>query len=77
MLKKIFGFKKKTEKEKYQHQNEERDTECDKCEFLDECKDCGNVMCCSKLDDLRQHFIRGFGVECRRYTEWLQRTQSR
>ena len=42
-------FKLKTYKEK--------DTECDKCEFLNECKSTGNYIDCTTVDDERSHVL--------------------
>lgn len=39
----------------------EKDTKCDKCEYLQECIDNGNVVDCRTFDDLRSHYIKGPG----------------
>jgi hypothetical protein len=61
IIKRIFR-KKKTEYKPYI----EHDTECDKCEFLEQCKDDGYVINCTTYYDSRQHFIRGLGSNCRK-----------
>lgn len=40
----------------------EIDTKCDKCQYLQECIDKGNVICCSMSYDEREHYIRGIGA---------------
>lgn len=35
----------------------EKDTECDKCEYLSECKSKGNYIDCTTVDDKRRHFL--------------------
>lgn len=40
----------------------EKDTKCDKCEYLQECIDKGNVVYCSMSYDEREHYIRGIGA---------------
>lgn len=39
----------------------EEDTKCDKCEYLQECIDNGNVVDCRTFYDLRSHYIKGCG----------------
>lgn len=43
----------------------EKDTECDKCEFLEQRKDEGYVIDCTIYDGTREHYIRGLGSNCR------------
>lgn len=40
----------------------EIDTKCDKCQYLQECIDKGNVVYCSMYYDKREHYIRGIGA---------------
>lgn len=42
----------------------EKDTICDKCEFLERCKSQNNVMDCTKLYDTRIHYCRSLGGFC-------------
>lgn len=42
----------------------EKDTECDRCEYLQECISNGNVVNCRLLDDTRDHYIKGLMVSC-------------
>lgn len=44
----------------------EHDTECDKCGFLEQCKNDGYVMDCTIYEDAREHYIRGIGSNCRK-----------
>lgn len=44
----------------------ELDTECDKCEFLYQCKNDGYVVNCTIYEDTREHFIRGLGSNCKK-----------
>lgn len=44
----------------------ERDTECDKCDFLKHCEKSGEVIRCTTSYDEREHFIRGMGAYCRK-----------
>lgn len=37
----------------------EKDTECDKCEYLKTCRDKGNVIDCKTISDTRSHYICG------------------
>ncbi len=37
----------------------EKDTECDKCEFLSECKREGNVIDCTSFLDNKTHYVCG------------------
>lgn len=39
----------------------EKDTKCDKCEYLQECIDDGRVIDCKNLEDMRSHYIKGLG----------------
>ena len=43
----------------------EKDTDCDKCEFLDKCKDDGYVINCTSFEDSREHYMSGLGSNCR------------
>lgn len=40
----------------------EKYTKCDKCEYLQECIDKGNVVDCSMTYDKREHYIKCLGV---------------
>lgn len=42
----------------------EKDTECDKCEFLHKCIEEGNVLESTTTEDMRQHYIGG--MRCKR-----------
>lgn len=44
----------------------ERDTKCDKCEFLSECEENGYVLNRTVEMDNRQHFIPGMGANCKK-----------
>lgn len=35
----------------------EKDTECDKCEYLSECKSKGNYIDCTTVNDKRSHIL--------------------
>lgn len=51
-------FKRKTDEvEPYV----EKDTKCDKCEYLQECIAEGKVIDCRSLEDTRSHYIKGLG----------------
>lgn len=39
----------------------EKDTKCDKCEYLQECIDEGKVIDCRNFEDMRSHYIKGLG----------------
>lgn len=52
-------FKRKTDEEK---PYVEKDTKCDKCEYLQECIGKGNVVYCSMSSDEREHYVRGIGA---------------
>lgn len=44
--------------EKYKPKSyKEKDTECDKCEYLRECKSKGNCIDCTTVDDKRSHVL--------------------
>lgn len=40
----------------------EKDTKCDKCQYLQECIDKGNVVYCSMSCDESEHYIKGIGA---------------
>lgn len=42
----------------------ERDTECDKCKHLEQCKETNNVMDMTSLEDTRTHYSRSWGGFC-------------
>lgn len=42
----------------------EKYTECDMCEFLQECMSIGNIIDCTMVDDKRKHYIGG--LDCRK-----------
>lgn len=44
----------------------EKDTNCDKCEFIHECIEEGNVIDVTRFDDERKHYIGGIGSACKR-----------
>lgn len=50
-----------------QPKHNEEDTECDKCEFLEQCKDSGYVINCTSYEDSREHFVRG-RAGCRKWS---------
>lgn len=56
-------FLKKKEEIEYKPRIE-KDTICDKCEFLERCKSNNNVMDCTSLYDTRQHYTRNIGGFC-------------
>ena len=43
----------------------EKDTKCDKCEYLQECIDEGKVIDCRTFEDTRSHYIGGLGARCK------------
>lgn len=45
----------------------EEDTECDKCEYLSQCKNAGNCIDCTTGLDTRSHYIIGRGVKCEKH----------
>lgn len=56
-------FKRKTDEvEPYV----EKDTKCDKCEYLQECIAEGKVIDCRNIEDTRSHYIKGLGscIKC-------------
>ena len=57
IIKKI--FKKKQKADPTPHI--EKDTKCDKCEYLQECIAEGKVIDCRNLEDTRSHYIKGLG----------------
>ncbi len=44
----------------------ERDTKCDKCEFLSDCMEHSEVINCTTELDSKQHYIIGFGSNCKK-----------
>lgn len=63
IIRKLFG-RKEPEYKPYAYI--ERDTECDKCEFLNECKNDGCLVSCTRLDNDKEHYIRGIGSNCKK-----------
>lgn len=64
IFRKIKGlFCKKQEEFEYTPRVE-KDTICDKCEFLERCKSQNNVIDCTSLYDTRQHHTRNIGGFC-------------
>lgn len=47
----------------------EKDTRCDKCEHIEECKENGYLIDITRLADTRQHFIRGIGCNCKLWSD--------
>ena len=47
----------------------ERDTVCDKCEYLQTCILSGNLLDCTTNLDARKHYIRGINCNCTRDNE--------
>ena len=43
----------------------EKDTKCDKCQYLQECIDNGYVVNCGRPFDERNHYIAGLGSHCK------------
>lgn len=62
-IKKLF-HKKEVKFNKSEHI--ERDTKCDKCEFLESCILCGNVIECTSGEDTKRHYIKGLVSECKK-----------
>ena len=60
IFKKIFK-RKKVSSEPYV----EKDTKCDKCQYLQECIENGYVINCITLMDEREHYICGIGSHCK------------
>ena len=44
----------------------EHDTECDKCIYLEQCKNDGFIINRTTCGDTREHFIIGFKSYCRK-----------
>ena len=44
----------------------EKDTKCDKCEYLQECIAEGKVIDCRNFEDTRSHYFKGLGscIKC-------------
>lgn len=42
----------------------ERFTKCDKCEYLEICKQNGYVLECTVSPDINRHYIKGIGIKC-------------
>lgn len=42
----------------------ERDTKCDLCDRLEECRDKGCVVDVTRFADTRTHYVIGLGKEC-------------
>ena len=42
----------------------ERFTKCDKCEYLEICKQNESVLECTTSSDMNGHYIKGIGVKC-------------
>lgn len=55
-------FKRKTEEVRPYI---EKDTKCDKCEYLQECIVNGHVINCMTFMDKREHYIVGIGAHCK------------
>lgn len=53
-------------KEYKPRKSRERDTECDKCNLLNECKQDGSVLDCTSYTDTRQHYMRGI-LTCKKH----------
>lgn len=49
-------FKRKKKKQNIEYVYNEQDTYCDKCEYLEICKEKGKVFESTLLDDMRRHF---------------------
>ena len=60
-LKKL--FRKKKSKKQYEPYVE-KDTKCDKCEYLDECKTRGQVVNIQTMGDSLEHYV-GLGCNCK------------
>ena len=43
----------------------EKDTKCDKCQYLQECIENGYVLNCMTVMDKREHYIVGLGSHCK------------
>lgn len=61
IFKRIFEKKQKADPT----QRIEKDTKCDKCEYLQECIDEGEVIDCRTFEDTRSHYIGGLGARCK------------
>lgn len=57
MFKRIFEKKQKADPTP----RIEKDTKCDKCEYLQECIDNGSVVDCKTTSDSKSHYIKGLG----------------
>lgn len=50
----------------------EKFTKCDKCEYIKDCENEGNVINCTKRIDNHEHFIRGMNAYCRKESGLLE-----
>lgn len=64
IIEKLFG--KKIPKVRYIEKRIEIDTECDKCEYLDKCKEESIVVECTRYEDTRSHYIVSLGNCCKK-----------
>jgi hypothetical protein len=56
-------FKRKKKKQNIEYVYHEEDTHCDKCEYLESCKEKGIVCEFTKLEDTRPHFAKTNNLE--------------
>ena len=62
MIKRLYNFLIRTKvKTIAPKQYVEKDTKCDKCEYLQECISNGSVVNCRSFDDTRDRYIKGRG----------------
>lgn len=64
IIERILG--KKIPKMKYIEPRVEKDTNCDKCEYLEKCKVEKIVIDCAGCEDTRSHYIVGLGENCKK-----------
>lgn len=63
----LFDLFRKRKTEEQKHTYEEYDTECDLCNCREECYEKDFLLDCTICADSRSHYIRGLGVECKKY----------
>ena len=65
IIEKLFG--KKIPRAKHNEPRVEKDTKCDKCEYIEQCKAENIVVDCTIYEDTRKHYIVGLGAFCKKF----------
>lgn len=65
-LRKVFEVHSTSKELHKQQEYIERDTRCDRCEYLTECIENCNVIDATSIMDERKHYIKGFGDDCKK-----------